>query len=345
MQQKTISEIRSFNRYYTNIIGLLDRHILNSPFSLPEARILYELHHREGIQASGIIESLGIDKGYLSRILDQFANRKLIVRRRSQADGRQMHLYLTEKGRAAFKELDRASNEQLGQLLNGLTAAEGEKLSRTMKDVMQLLARAQDQGSSAASVGSDTIQGSNIVPGSNTIPGPTAIPGSDPAPAVTVRTDLRPGDLGYVIHLHGRLYKEEQNFGIGFEAYVAQGLAELYKQYDPEKDRVWICEQNDKMVGFLALMHRDDQTAQLRYFLLLPECRGLGLGKQLMESFMSCLRERGYRHCYLWTTSEQETAIALYQRYGFVLTEEKASSTFGKQLDEQKYELSLLASA
>jgi len=315
MQQKTISEIRHFNRYYTNIIGLLDRHILNSPFSLPEARILYELHHREGVQASGIIESLGIDKGYLSRILDNFANRKLIVRRRSQADGRQMHIYLTEKGRVAFKELDHASNEQLRQLLNGLTATEGEKLSHTMKDIMQLLARAQDPGVSA--------------------------PGARPDAAVTIRTDLRPGDLGYVIHLHGRLYKEEQNFGIGFEAYVAQGLAEFYKQYDPEKDRVWICEQGDKMVGFLALMHRGDQTAQLRYFLLLPECRGLGLGKRLMESFMNYLREKGYRHCYLWTTSEQETAIALYKRYGFVRTEEKASSTFGKQLYEQKYELSL----
>lgn len=316
MQQKTISEIRSFNRYYTNIIGLLDRHILNSPFSLPEARILYELHHREGVQASGIIESLGIDKGYLSRILDNFANRKLIVRRRSQADGRQMHIYLTEKGRVAFKELDQASNEQLRQLLNGLTAAEGEKLSHTMKDIMQLLARAQDPGVSAPGARSN-------------------------AAAVTIRTDLRPGDLGYVIHLHGRLYKEEQNFGIGFEAYVAQGLAEFYKQYDPEKDGVWICEQGEKMVGFLALMHRGDQTAQLRYFLLLPECRGLGLGKRLMEGFMSYLRDKGYRHCYLWTTSEQETAIALYKRYGFVLTEEKASATFGKQLYEQKYELSL----
>lgn len=325
MQQKTISEIRSFNRYYTNIIGLLDRHILNSPFSLPEARILYELHHREGVQASGIIETLGIDKGYLSRILDHFASRKLIVRRRSQADGRQMHIYLTEKGRTAFKQLDQASNEQLRQLLNGLTAAEGEKLSHTMKDIVQLFSKAQDPG-----VSSPAREAAAASAG-----------GATAAAAVTTRNDLRPGDLGYVIHLHGRLYKEEQNFGIGFEAYVAQGLSELYKQYDPEKDRVWICEQGDKMVGFLALMHRGDQTAQLRYFLLLPECRGLGLGRRLMESFMSFLREKGYRHCYLWTTSEQETAIALYKRYGFALTEEKTSSTFGKQLDEQKYELSL----
>jgi len=312
MQQKTISEIRAFNRYYTNVIGLLDRHILNSPFSLPEARILYELHHREGIQASGIIESLGIDKGYLSRILDQFTTQKLIVRKRSQEDGRLMHIHLTEKGRAAFRQLNKASDAQLRELLHGLTAIEGEKMSQHMTAITDLLTKAQNAESAAV-----------------------------PAiPAISVRTELRPGDLGYVIHLHGRLYKEEQDFGIGFEAYVAQGLAELYKQYDPEKDRVWICEQGDKMVGFLALMHRDNQTAQLRYFLLLPECRGMGLGKQLMESFMSYLREKGFRHCYLWTTSEQETAIALYKRHGFVLVEEKKSSSFGKELIEQKFELS-----
>jgi DNA-binding MarR family transcriptional regulator/ribosomal protein S18 acetylase RimI-like enzyme len=309
MQSKTISQIRAFNRYYTHIIGLLDRHILNSDYSLPEARILYELNHREGIQASGIIESLGIDKGYLSRILDEFATRKLIVRRRSQADGRLMHIYLTEKGREAFKQLNQASEEQLRQLLGGLSAAEGEKLSHHVAAVMDLFMKAQDSGGGSVS--------------------------GDP---ITIRTDLRPGDLGYVIHLHGRLYREEQNFGVGFEAYVAEGLAELYARYNPEKDRVWICERGDVMVGFLALMHRDEGTAQLRYFLLQPECRGLGLGKRLMADFMSYLREKGYKHCYLWTTVEQKTAIALYQRYGFALVEEKTSSTFGKELTEQKYE-------
>jgi DNA-binding MarR family transcriptional regulator/N-acetylglutamate synthase-like GNAT family acetyltransferase len=330
MQPTTISQIRAFNRYYTNIIGLLDRHILNSNYSLPEARILYELNHREGVQASGIIESLGIDKGYLSRILEEFATKKLIVRRRSQADGRLMHIYLTEKGREAFKQLNQASEEQLKQLLGGLSAAEEERLSHHVTAVMDLFMKAQD-GAAAAASGAEGYADSGA--GAS-----AALRGPGP---VTIRTDLRPGDLGYVIHLHGRLYKEEQNFGVGFEAYVAQGLAELYRQYDPERDRVWICEQGNSIVGFLALMHRDEQTAQLRYFLLQPECRGMGLGKRLMEDFMGYLREKGYRHCFLWTTSEQETAIALYRRYGFVLVDEKGSSTFGKQLVEQKYELSL----
>ena len=143
MHQKTITEIRAFNRYYTSILGLLDRHILNSDYSLPEARILYELSQREGVQASGIIESLGIDKGYLSRILDQFATKKLIARKRSQADGRLMHIYLTEKGRAAFEKLNQASEEQLKSLLSGLSAADGEELSRHMTAITNILLKAE----------------------------------------------------------------------------------------------------------------------------------------------------------------------------------------------------------
>jgi DNA-binding MarR family transcriptional regulator len=143
MHQKTITGIRAFNRYYTNILGLLDRHILNSEYRLPEARVLYEISQREGIQASGIIESLGIDKGYLSRILDQFATKKLIVRRRSEADGRLMHIYLTEKGRAAFEKLDQASDEQLKDLLSSLSAADGEELHRHMTVITDILLKAQ----------------------------------------------------------------------------------------------------------------------------------------------------------------------------------------------------------
>ena len=159
--------------------------------------------------------------------------------------------------------------------------------------------------------------------------------------AITIRTDLRPGDIGYIVYLHGRLYKEECDYGVGFEAYVAQGLAEFYKQYDPERDRVWICELEGRMIGFLALMHRGQDVAQLRYFLLLPEYRGIGLGKKLMGLYMAHLKQVGYRSTYLWTTREQQTAIALYRRYGFELTEEVASDTFGKALYEQKYELRL----
>ena len=156
---------------------------------------------------------------------------------------------------------------------------------------------------------------------------------------IRVRNDFRPGDLGYVIHMHGRLYGIEYNYGVGFEMYVAQGLTEFYKQYDPRKDRVWICEHGDRIVGFLLLMHREGNAAQLRYFLLDPEFRGIGLGKRLMDLYMDFLRECGYNSSYLWTTHEQEAAASLYKHYGFVLTEEKESTAFGKRLKEQRYDL------
>jgi ribosomal protein S18 acetylase RimI-like enzyme len=156
---------------------------------------------------------------------------------------------------------------------------------------------------------------------------------------ITIRTELRPGDLGYLIYLHGHLYGKEHQFGIGFETYVAQGVHEFYQQYDPLKDRVWICEDGDRIVGFLLLMHREDSTAQLRYFILEPDYRGIGLGKRLMTLFMNHLRDEGYQHSYLWTTSEQETAAALYIRHGFRLTAEKHSEAFGKPLFEQRYDL------
>jgi DNA-binding MarR family transcriptional regulator/ribosomal protein S18 acetylase RimI-like enzyme len=304
MNTKTIAGIRSFNRFYTGFIGLLDRYLLDSDYSLPEARILYELHHGNGIQASDIIERLGIDKGYLSRILDRFAERKLVNRKKSAEDGRRVHLYLTDKGQKEFEQLDRASDNQLKELLSGLPSRDWQRLKGHMTQIQDLLTH-------------------------------KPILAAD----VSIRTDLRPGDIGYVTYLHGRIYKDENNFGPGFEAYVAKGLAEFQQQYDPSLDRVWICEHHDRIVGFLLLMHRPQDAAQLRYFILEPEYRGIGLGKKLMDLYMEFLKDKGYRSSYLWTTHEQETAIALYKRLGYVLTEEVSSDTFGKALVEQKYEL------
>ena len=158
---------------------------------------------------------------------------------------------------------------------------------------------------------------------------------------ITVRTDLRPGDLGHVIYRHGKLYGEEYNFGVAFEMYVAAGMIEFHKNYDPEIDRVWICEHDDKMVGFLLLMHRENNTAQLRYFYVEPAYRGIGLGRKLMELYMDFLRQSGYQASYLWTTHELDAAAALYRRQGFKLREEKPSSAFGKLLKEQRYDLAL----
>jgi len=158
---------------------------------------------------------------------------------------------------------------------------------------------------------------------------------------ISIRTELNPGDLGYVVYRHGKLYAQENGYGIAFEAYVAAGLGEFYRLYDTEKDCVWVCEDKEKIVGFLLLMHRSDRQAQLRYFYLEPQYRGTGLGKELMRLFMDFLKEKNYKSAYLWTTNEQAAAAALYERYGFTLTEEKQSDAFGKRLIEQRFDLAL----
>lgn len=156
---------------------------------------------------------------------------------------------------------------------------------------------------------------------------------------ISIRNELRPGDLGYVVYRHGLLYAKEYGYGIAFESYVAMGLHEFHKQYDPAKDRVWICEHRDNIVGFLLLMHREHNAAQLRYFLIEPEYRGIGLGKKLMEQYVEFLHHCGYESSYLWTTHELSAAASLYKKFGFVLTEEKESTAFGKLLKERRYDL------
>ena len=158
---------------------------------------------------------------------------------------------------------------------------------------------------------------------------------------ISIRTELLPGDIGYVTYLHGVLYKEEYNYSISFESYVAKGLYDFYHQYHSEKDRVWVCEHAGTIIGFLLLMHRNETTAQLRYFILRPGYRGIGLGKHLMNLYMEFLKENGYHKSYLWTTHELAAAAALYKRHGFVLSEEKESTAFGKALKEQRYDLLL----
>jgi peptidyl-dipeptidase Dcp len=157
---------------------------------------------------------------------------------------------------------------------------------------------------------------------------------------ISIRTELRPGDIGYVTYMHGALYSKEYNYGLQFESYVAKGLCEFYEKYNPERNRIWACEDNSRMIGFLLLMERD-QAAQLRYFLIEPEYRGIGLGRKLLNLYMDFLRQCGYKASYLWTTHELYAAASLYKRLGFQLTEEKESTAFGKPLIEQRYDLIL----
>lgn len=157
---------------------------------------------------------------------------------------------------------------------------------------------------------------------------------------ISIRTELRPGDIGYVTYMHGALYHREYNYGLQFESYVAKGLCEFFEKYNPERNRIWACEHHDRVIGFLLLMDRGE-AAQLRYFLIEPEYRGIGLGSKLMSLYMDFLRECGYTQSYLWTTHELSSAAFLYKRHGFTLTEEKESTAFGKPLREQRYHLVL----
>lgn len=157
---------------------------------------------------------------------------------------------------------------------------------------------------------------------------------------IFIRTTLQSGDIGYVTYLHGSLYHREYGYSLLFENYVAKGLSEFYEKYNPSRSRIWACEHNDRMIGFLLLMDRGD-AAQLRYFLIEPTYRGMGLGSKLMNLYMDFLQECGYKRSYLWTTHELSTAAFLYKRHGFVLTEEKASTAFGKPVREQRYDLIL----
>jgi peptidyl-dipeptidase Dcp len=157
---------------------------------------------------------------------------------------------------------------------------------------------------------------------------------------IHIRHDLQPGDLGYVVYMHGNLYGREYHYGIPFEMYVATGLSEFYKKYNPEKERAWICEHDNRMIGFLLLMDRGD-SAQLRYFIIDPAYRGIGLGKKLMDLYIAFMNQCGYKSSYLLTTHELYAAASLYKRHGFKLVDEQESSLFGKPLREQRYELTL----
>ncbi|SHF28029.1 GNAT family N-acetyltransferase [Pedobacter caeni] len=158
---------------------------------------------------------------------------------------------------------------------------------------------------------------------------------------ISIRTDLQPGDMGYVTYMHGCFYKQEYNYSINFELYVMQGLAEFQKNYQADKDGVWIAEYEGKIVGFLLSMHREHNTAQLRYFILDSSCRGIGLGQKLCNLYLDFVKQKGFKSVFLWTTDELFTAAHIYKKMGFVLTEEIGSDSFGKTLKEQRYDLNL----
>ncbi|QIP11651.1 MarR family transcriptional regulator [Spirosoma aureum] len=302
----SIASVRAFNRYYTNIIGIVDRHILNSNLSLAEARILFEINNQPDCTQTHLIDQLNIDAGYLSRIIKHFEREGFLLRNRSATDARTSYLTLTDTGQQLFQALNHASEQELNTLTNHLTASQLEHLVGSMKTIQALLDTPAD------------------------------------LPSATIRHDLRPGDPGLVVQHHGVWYAPEFGYDVSFEGYVAKTLGEFAEHYSPDKDRLWIAEADNKFIGSIAVVGRPDRVGQLRWFLLDKAFRGQGIGKKLVDQTLAFCRERGYTSLYLWTTADQVTAHHLYKRVGFVLTEEREPvRLWGQNIQEQRYEVSL----
>ena len=303
-----VKAVRQFNRFYTARIGALDPY-LGGDMSLTDVRVLYELAHREKPVASEIGKSLGLDAGYLSRILRRFAQAGWLVRRPHADDARQSLLALTEAGHAAFAPLQQKSRDEAGALLALLGAPERRQLVDAMTTVQTLLDPAQR---------------------------------STPArPATAVLRDLAPGDIGWVVQQHGEIYAREYGWNLEFEALVAGIAAQFVRNFQPEWERCWIAELNGKRVGAVFVVRKSATVAQLRMLILTPEARGLGLGARLSDECIAFARRKGYSKMVLWTNSCLVAARDIYARRGFRLVKSEPYEGFGQQLDGETWELKL----
>src|ERR687897_954904 len=302
---RRVGEVRRFNRFWTRRIGVLRDGYLESPFSLTEVRVLYELAHCKETTAGELGEQLGLDAGYLSRILGGFEKHGLIRKRRSQADGRRRLLRLTELGREAFAPLDARSRSEIGAMLGGMSVAGQERLVGAMRTIEGLL-------------------------------------GARPEPVVPyLLRPHRPGDVGWVVHRHGVLYAREYGWDEHFEALVAEIVAKFIQQFDPKVDRCWIAERDGEIVGCVFLVRESEEIAKLRLLLVEPKVRGLGIGSRLVEECIRFARQAGYRKITLWTNDVLDSARRIYKAMGFRLVHEEPHNSFGHDLVGQTWELML----
>lgn len=302
---RRLESLREFNRFYTRQIGVLRNGLLDSPFSLTEARVLYELAHRETPTASALGAELGLDAGYLSRILRGFARHGLIERRASPADGRQSLLSLTPAGRKAFATLDRRSQAQVAAMLRRLSDEDQRRLIAAMHTIEDVLGAPR------------------------------------PATAPFVLRAHRPGDMGFVVHRHGVLYAHEYGYDERFEALVAAIVARFIERFDPTRERCWIAERDGTIVGSVFLVRKSKTVAKLRLLFVDPSARGLGIGKRLVDECVRFARQAGYRKITLWTQNDLYAARHLYERAGFKVVAEEAHHSFGKDLVAETWELDL----
>ena len=300
-----IAAVRRFNRFYTKRIGVLLEGLLQSGFSLAEARILYEMGQRDEITASWLGDMLGLDAGYLSRLLAGLEKRGLLGKTRSPEDGRKSLLSLTEAGRAASTDLDERSAAEVGEMLSGLSEEEQRRLTAAMAAVETLLGGAADR--------------------------------SEPY----ILRPHRPGDLGWVVHRHGVLYGEEYGLNEQFEGLVAGVASELIKNFDPKWECSWIAEMDGEIVGTVFLVKVSDTVAKLRLLLIEPKARGLGLGKRLVDECIRFARRAGYEKITLWTMGHLYAARAIYEKAGFVKVHEEPVRDFGQAMVDETWELDL----
>jgi DNA-binding MarR family transcriptional regulator/GNAT superfamily N-acetyltransferase len=301
---RQISAVRAFNRFYTRKLGVLDQHFMKSPFSLSEGRVLYELAHREDLAAKEIGIELGLDPGYLSRLIQNFDERGLITRKPLPSDRRQYQLSLTAKGRQAFAKLDRSSDDQVVAMLAALAGGDRQRVVEAMATIERLLDRS-------------------------------------PASARAILREPRPGDMGWVVQSHGALYASEYGFDSSFEALVAEIAAKFLTSFDASRERCWIAELDGVPVGSVFLVKHSDDVAKLRLLLVDPAGRGQGLGQKLVAECIAFAKACGYRKVTLWTQSILLAARKIYQDSGFVLVASEPHRSFGQSLIGETWEREL----
>ena len=300
-----VEAVRRFNRFYTKQIGVLHEKLLRSPFSLTEARVIYELAHHEQTTATELVNELGLDGGYVSRVLREFEKHGLLAKQPSETDARLSILQLTGKGRKAFATIDTRSRRQIETVLKGLSTAGQNRLVEAMNTIAGLL-------------------------------------GAQPEPKVPyLLRPHQPGDMGWVVHRHGVLYAEEYGWDERFEALVAGIVSNFIQRYDPKRERCWIAEREGEIVGTMFLVKKSKTAAKLRLLLVEPKARGLGIGTRLVQECSRFSRQAGYRKIVLWTNSVLHAARRIYQAAGYRLVREEPHHSFGHDLIGETWELKL----
>jgi DNA-binding MarR family transcriptional regulator/GNAT superfamily N-acetyltransferase len=302
----TVERIRAFNRSWTEVLGLLDRHLLDTDHTLTEARILFELGRaRRGLERLELRDKLEIDQSFLSRVLSGLQRAGLVTVARDKADGRRHHLTLTADGRAAYRDLDKRSARQIDSLVAPLSDDQRRLLVEAMTVIPAVIrARSLDKAD------------------------------------VDVRA-LGPGDLGWVIGRHGAIYADEFAWNTDFEGLVAKIVADYHALNRPGRDNAWIATAGGARAGCVFCVERDSSTAQLRILLVEPWARGLGIGARLVDECITFARDAGYSSMMLWTNDVLVAARRIYQNAGFVLTEEEHHHSFGHDLVGQNWTLDL----